>query len=359
MNKQYDINAKENEQLLYTKLDESIKKIKDYSINNIQYDKIKIINKTFSGIIKYFIKKKIGKLIEIYLNQYNSSLKLITEEQITVNENLIKLLKIKENKINELEEEKNINNELYSTQLLNYIKQRLNITCDLRLLETNSIDYFEFENKFRGSRSAIKESQRYYVNYYNNSGGKVLDIGCGRGEFLELLKENNIPAIGIDMYKPFVEYCNNLGFEAIYSDALTFINGLEDNSLSGIFMSQVIEHLSSDYAVSLIKTAYKKLIKGSYFILETPNPQNLSTYWNFYLDNTHIKPVHYLALLNIFQESNYESIQRYENEFSKCPFQVPKLEASNITNIEEFNNSLNYINKNVFGYYDYTLIAKK
>ncbi len=69
-----------------------------------------------------------------------------------------------------------------------------------------SIDYFDFENHFRGDRTLIKTRQTQYLPYFKNC-CSVVDIGCGRGEFLELLKENHIPAVGVDTYDEFVDYC--------------------------------------------------------------------------------------------------------------------------------------------------------
>ncbi|MFR3729875.1 class I SAM-dependent methyltransferase [Lacrimispora sp.] len=244
--------------------------------------------------------------------------------------------------------------------VLKYVKNRLNISSDLKLLEQGEIDYFDFENKFRGSREVIKVSQREYVKFYTKfDSGNVLEIGSGRGEFLELLKENGVKAVGIDNYQPFVDYCNNMGLHVVYGDALSYLNSLEDDSLNGIFMSQVIEHLSTDYAISLIKKAYEKMKKGSYFIMETPNSQNLSTYWNFYLDASHIKPTHILTAEYWFTIAGFEEIERYYNPFSKTPFQIPEVISNCIENLEDVNQSIKKINDNIFGYCDYTLIVRK
>jgi len=313
--------------------------------------------------LKRFIKRAVIRVISPYTDEIYDYYKKIFDEQVTINNDFKILLERKEKevsaltkKVKELEDD---SEKEYQKRLLEYVKNRLMITCDLSLLENTEIDYFDFENRFRGSRAIIKNSQNKYVKFFKGNRGKVLDIGCGRGEFLELMRENDIQAMGIDVYGPFVKYCTDMGFEVEKADALTFLNNHEDNSLGGIFMSQVIEHVSNDYAIALIRTAYKKLKKGAYFILETPNPQNLSTYWNFYLDSSHSKPIHYLTLEYYFKNSKYEIVQRMDNDFSKCKFQLPQIEGAGITNIDDINNSLHYINRNIFGYYDYTLAAKK
>lgn len=277
--------------------------------------------------------------------------KLIGKNQVLKNDNEILSKKLEDlyGKIEKLE---------YNNK---YILDRLNVTCDIELLRNApSIDYFEFENKFRGPREIIKDSQRNYVDYFRINGGcDILDIGCGRGEFLELMYDHGISARGVDSYEPFVEYCKDRGFRTELGDALTYLYTLEDCSLGGIFMGQVIEHLSIDYLLALIKVGYKKLVPGAYFILETPNSETISTYQNFYLDSGHIKPVHFLTLEYFFKEANFESVERFNNEFSKYPFEAKHILGEEIENLNEFNQGIDNINELLFGYRDYTLIAKK
>lgn len=245
-------------------------------------------------------------------------------------------------------------------QQVGYLMHCLNVTCDLKLLEHREIDYFDFENHFRGPRDKIKESQRKYVDYFRiNGGGEILDVGCGRGEFLELMYDYGIPARGIDMYPPFVEYCRGRGFRVEQTDALTYLDGLEDNSLGGIFMSQVVEHLSNDYIQSLIQMAYKKLKTGCCFILETQNPQSLCTYQNFYIDPGHAKPIHFLTLEYLFKSEHFESVERLTNEFAKYPAKLEHVQGGNIENLDSVNQGVDSLNELLFGYLDYTLVARK
>ncbi len=307
------------------------------------------------SFVKKAFKRIIRKMIGWYIDPVLSKQTLNNSELLHIIQNVLPLITSLNKDNIELK------NEILNFKgYIDFLKKNPDNGTDLKPLENCHIDYFDYENHFRGSREVIKEYQQYYIKYYQTlQEGFVLDIGCGRGEFMELLQENGITVKGIDYYHPFVDFCRQRNLQVEYSDALTYLTNLEDESLNGIFMSQVIEHLSQEYAVSLIRTAYKKLIKGSYFILETPNPQNLSTYWNFYLDFSHIKPVHYLFLEYLFNSCQYESVEKYHSEFSKCDFQIPYIESNNINNLEEINKSIDYINNRVFGYYDYTLIAKK
>ena len=203
-----------------------------------------------------------------------------------------------------------------------YVLSKLNISYDPKLIEDGLVDYFDFENKYRGSRESIKERQLQYLPYLERAKteGYVLELGFGRGEILEFLTENDIGCIGVDVYLPFVEYCSKLGYNVAQGDALTYLSGCEDDSLGGIVLSQVAEHVNTDYLYQLIRTGYKKLRKGCCFIIETPNPESLATYINFNLDGSHIKPVHYLALDYVFKSNGYTETVRLRNEYSEHPY---------------------------------------
>lgn len=339
------------------------------------------------GKVIVFIKKAIRKMINIFLGWY---IKPILDKQTFYNGKILntvnlmhdimklheqgnnqKICDLEENieelekKIEELEKKIEVMVDSNDSQQvlknrMEYVLNRLNVSCDISLLEKNEMDYFEFENNFRGSRNGVKEIQSVYVPYFKEKDeNRVLDIGCGRGEFLELMYENGITAYGVDNYEPFVQYCNNRGFTAVMEDALTHLNTLEDCSLGGIFMSQVVEHLSNDYVSALITVAYKKLKPGCYFILETPNPDCLAAISEFNIDMSHIKPVHYKALEYLFKAANFQSVERYHTKQCLYPVRAKHIEGNGITNIDEFNQGIDHINELLFGYRDYTLIAKK
>lgn len=245
---------------------------------------------------------------------------------------------------------------------ISYMLAKTNVSCDLSLLqgENSAIDYFDFEDKFRGERNKIKASQNYCVPYFrDNHNQVVLDIGCGRGEFLELMFDNGIAARGIDMYPPFADYCRKRGFDVVLTDALTYLDSLEDCSVGGIFMAHMVEHLSNDYIVALIRMAYRKLKPGCCFILETPNPETLATLSNFNIDLSHVKPVHFLTMQYLFADAGFTNIERYDNEFSRYPFKAEHLDIPGAANIDEFNKGVDAVNSLVFGCRDYSLIARK
>jgi len=153
------------------------------------------------------------------------------------------------------------------------------------------VNYFAFEDHFRGSREEIKERQRVFVHYFEGC-SNVLDIGCGRGEFLELMRDEGIGARGVDLDETMVEFCRSRGLEVELNDAVSYLEHLEDESLDGVFIDQVVEHLEVAYFIKLLHLIYKKIAFDGYIVVETVNILNPGALSNFYIDPTHIWPVH-------------------------------------------------------------------
>ena len=220
----------------------------------------------------------------------------------------------------------------------------------------SSIDYFDFENHFRGSREHVKSVQRIYLPYFEGR-KNVLDLGCGRGEFTELLTENNIGVTGVDMYEPYVEYMKTLGLPAVFDDAVAYLRRKE--STDGIFMGQVVEHISVDQIAEICRLAYEKLEKGSCLIMETPNPRSLAIFYSaFYIDPSHNKPVHPLTLKYIAEKSGFSKVEILYTEGSKPPFSIPKLKEGE-PDFEAFNEAMQRVSELLYGSQDYAVIARK
>ena len=152
--------------------------------------------------------------------------------------------------------------------------------------------YVGFENLFRGAREEIRGRLVDYVPLFEGS-SDVLDVGCGRGEFLDLLQELGIGARGVDINREMVEACRSRGLEAEVSDVLTHLNGLEDESLGGLFAAQVVEHLQPDYLVRFLNVAGRKLRPGAKIVLETINAGCWFAFFDGYIrDITHVRPLH-------------------------------------------------------------------
>ncbi|MGN0639072.1 MAG: methyltransferase domain-containing protein [Huintestinicola sp.] len=220
----------------------------------------------------------------------------------------------------------------------------------------NSIDYFDFENHFRGSREHIKSVQKIYIPYFKGK-KNVLDLGCGRGEFTELLSENNVGVTGVDQYEPYVEYMKSLGLPVVLDDAIAYLSRQE--STDGIFLGQVVEHITTDQIVTICNMAYEKLEDGCCLIMETQNPQTLAIFYGaFYIDPSHQKPVHPLTLKYLAEKAGFSKVDIIYLESSRYPLSIPKIKEDE-TEFGEFNESMQKVSELLFGCRDYAVVARK
>ena len=220
------------------------------------------------------------------------------------------------------------------------------------------IDYFDFENHFRGSIESIKNAQRTYLKYFADK-KHVLDIGCGRGEFLSLLKESGVSAEGVDVYQPYVDYCNMKGLKAECADGIEFLADSHDG-IDGIFVGQVVEHLETGQIIRLCEKAWEKLPEGGCIVIETPNPTSLAIYTNaFYIDPSHVKPVHPLTMKYYLEKAGFKNIEIIYTESSRPPHSIPELKCSAAENADEFNSAMKTVSDIIFGSQDYAIAAVK
>ncbi len=157
--------------------------------------------------------------------------------------------------------------------------------------------YVAFEDRFRGSREEILDRQKLYLPYLAESkldkeNSLILDIGCGRGEWLELLQNTGYKAKGIDLNRVMVEQCCARNLDAIEGNAIAHIKSLPDASLGAITGFHIIEHMPFESLIQLFDEALRVLYSGGLVILETPNPNNILVgSCNFYFDPTHRNPL--------------------------------------------------------------------
>jgi 2-polyprenyl-3-methyl-5-hydroxy-6-metoxy-1,4-benzoquinol methylase len=154
-----------------------------------------------------------------------------------------------------------------------------------------SIDYFKFETRFRGPRDEIRSRHEPYVAHFR-AGGPVLDIGFGRGEFLEALRDAGIAHKGVDAEPDMVAYCKAIGLDVDQGTAHAYLSGLPDASLGGVFLGQVVEHMTPERVADLLGLCAAKIRPGGTFIAETPNPICPTALANFFIDPTHVRPLH-------------------------------------------------------------------
>jgi O-antigen chain-terminating methyltransferase len=149
-----------------------------------------------------------------------------------------------------------------------------------------------FENLYRGDPAVIRARMADYVPLFARA-QDVLDVGCGRGEFLQLLKERGIRARGVDLNHEMAEQCRSAGLDVTEADALSYLRAQPDESLGGLIAAQVVEHLEPDYLIAFQDEAFRTLRRGSAIVLETINVASWSAFFSSYVrDLTHVKPVH-------------------------------------------------------------------
>ncbi len=173
---------------------------------------------------------------------------------------------------------------------------------------SDAIDYFKFEARFRGPRDIIRERHRIYLPYVEGQ-APVLDIGCGRGEFLELLKHAGIQGRGVDLERDMAEFCRSIGLEVDHDDAFAYLQRLPEASLGAIFLGQVVEHMTPSAVATLFGLAMEKLRPGGVLIAETVNPICPTALANFYLDPTHERPVHPDLLMFLAESKGFEAVE--------------------------------------------------
>jgi len=176
-------------------------------------------------------------------------------------------------------------------------------------VHTLSFDYGRFAERFRGNEDYVKKNIQFYRSRFEGR-APVLDLGCGRGEFLELMRDAGIEARGIDLSEESIARCRQKGLQVEQADLHAYLSDLPDRSLGGIFCSQVIEHLDPASLPGIIKLAADKLSRDGLLALETPNPECLAIFAShFYLDPTHTRPVPHPLAAFYMEESGLGQIE--------------------------------------------------
>lgn len=182
--------------------------------------------------------------------------------------------------------------------------------------------YARFEAAFRGPQELIHKRQEYYMPRFevqpdSVSALSVADLGCGRGEFLDLLRARGIATVGVDLNPDFLAMVAEKGHSAVNEDAVAWTERQEPGSLRGITAFHVIEHISIGQMVRLLAASYRALAKGGVLIFETPNPENVIVgACNFWIDPTHKRPVVPDLLGILAKEVGFEAPQLVRlNEF--------------------------------------------
>lgn len=208
------------------------------------------------------------------------------------------------------------------------------------------IDYTRFAFRFRGSEEHVRQTEELYRPFFANC-RSVLDIGCGRGEFLQLMRDMKIQAKGIDLGAESVAMCQEKGLDAEVADLFTYAPLQTAGEFDGIFASQLVEHLEPARLPEMIRLCASSLRRGGVLAIETPNPDCLAIFATyFYLDPTHTRPVPRQLLEFYMEESGIGSIEVHE--ISPAVESIPEL-----AELPE------PLRKRFFGGLDYAIIGRK
>lgn len=219
--------------------------------------------------------------------------------------------------------------------------------------------YVGFEDRFRGAPEEVRERLADYVMLFDGA-SDVLDVGCGRGEFLVLLRERGISARGVDANPAMVQACRERGVAAVEGDALGYLSSQPAGSFGGLIAAQVVEHLEPAYLLQFLEAAFDKLRSGAPIVLETINPACWYAFFSSYLrDITHEQPLHpdtlqYLLVASGFQRVDIRFRAPYPEQYKLQPVAATPALADWAATLNENADKLNRL---LFTHLDYAAIG--
>jgi O-antigen chain-terminating methyltransferase len=220
-------------------------------------------------------------------------------------------------------------------------------------------DYFAFEARMRGHADAIRERQRPYVEDFRDA-APVLDLGCGRGELVALLREAGIEARGVDADADMVAFARGEGLPVEQADLLGHLESLDDGSLGGVFLGQVVEHLPPAVLVRALELARAKLRGGGLLVAETINPLSPLALRYYFSDLTHAQPLvpetlELLARAAGFRETELRFLNEPEERLREVELPPDEQFDAPRTALAE---NVRRLNDVLFGPLDYALLAR-
>lgn len=236
--------------------------------------------------------------------------------------------------------------------------------------DLDAFKYVGFEDRFRGSQHDIRERLTDYLPIFAGA-SNVLDVGCGRGELLDLFRGAGIGAQGIDPNQSMVQECRERGLKADCADAVGYLQGLTDHSLDGLIAIQVVEHLEPAYLARLIELAFHKLKPQAPMVLETLNPACWVAFFESYLrDVTHRWPLHPETLQYFVQASGFSSASiQYRapvpagDRLQHVPLPIARegipADPTVLDLVDVVNANVDRLNARVFTFMDYAVVARR
>lgn len=223
-------------------------------------------------------------------------------------------------------------------------------------------DYFAFEARLRAPTAELRRRQAPYVEDFRGA-APVLDVGCGRGEFLSLLRDAGIDAAGVDADADMVAFARGEGLEVEHADALDHLEGVADASLGGIFAAQLLEHLPPAALLRLLELAAAKLRPGGLLVAETINPLSPLALRSYFADLTHAQPLVPETLELLVRRAGFREV---ETRFLNEPPAPERLRDVGLPRDPAFDDARAALRHNVerlqallFGPLDYAIVARR
>ncbi len=215
-----------------------------------------------------------------------------------------------------------------------------------------------FNAHFRGNADDITSRYRDLAARFAGC-APVLDIGFGRGEFLDLLRELGVDALGVETDPRMVEWARSRGLTADVGGGVEYLRGLDDASLGGLVMIQVIEHLSPQHVIDVVRLAADKVRPGGRVVVETVNPTSLYVYAHaFWVDPDHVRPVHPNYLGFLFAEAGFAKVERVDRSPVPADESLEPIPGDNELS-KRLNANFDRINGLLFGPQDYAIVATR
>ncbi|HXO21226.1 MAG TPA: class I SAM-dependent methyltransferase [Thermoanaerobaculia bacterium] len=226
--------------------------------------------------------------------------------------------------------------------------------------------YFELERRYRGTEEEIAERISRYLPYFEGKKqGRVLDLGCGRGEALALLQGRGVQVSGVDSSARMVALCRQRGLEAEEGDLLEVLAAVPAASLGGVVSFHVIEHLPPESLDRLVRLAWRALLPGGVLILETPNPLSVVVAArNFWLDPTHLRPVHPDSLRLLYELAGFDPVERLDLRPFPDAERLPEIDLAPLPAeqrplADRVNRLRDRLDELLFGFQDYGMVGTK
>ena len=224
--------------------------------------------------------------------------------------------------------------------------------------------YLAFENRFRGDREELIGKYSVYADYFEK-GHQVVDLGCGKGEFLEAMSKVDFDVFGVDSNGEMVEECTKRGLRAIQSDVFDFLSRQGDESIESVYCGMLIEHLRPDEIIKLLSLLSRKLRKSARLVIETINPASLSVMaGSFVVDLSHKTLVHNKTLEFMLEYFGCEVIKTVFSSPIPADRRLKTFEPQSLAGdasefIRTFNNNFIIIDHFLYSFQDYLVISSK